>query len=343
MSKAAEKELVLITGGAGYLGSTFIREALSAGYRVRCLDLLVYGGRAVVGFLNHPDFEFIKGDIRVKADVERALDGVDHVVHMAAIVGDVPCQAAPKAAYQINFSGTCQLADLARARGVRRFIFASTCSNYGITEGDRLVDETSPLRPVSLYAETKIDCEAYLTGLASDTFHPISMRYSTVHGISYRTRFDLLINSFVYEAMTRKELVVFAANMWRPYIHVRDISTVNLLALRASDASISGQIFNAGSNSQNFKKEDIVERIKHSLPETKVVYANDIDDKRNYKVDFTRIEKALAFTPTRSVDDGIQEMIQGFRTGILTSQDYEGNKLDFLKSFFSEREATLSL
>ena len=229
--KSNKKTLILVTGGAGYVGSTFIRDALASGYRVRCLDILIYGGKSITGFINHPAFEMIKGDIRNKNDVIKALEGVAAVVHLAAIVGDLPCQAAPRSAYQINFEGTQLLADIAKKNRISRLIFASTCSNYGVADTTKPADETSHLNPVSLYAETKIDCEKYLLDLSDDYFHPISLRFATAFGVSFRTRFDLLINSFAYEALTEKKLTVFAAKTWRPYIHVADMSNLILLAL----------------------------------------------------------------------------------------------------------------
>ena len=334
--------LVLITGGAGYVGYPLIRECLSRGWGVRCLDMLVYGGKPLAGFINHPRFELMKGDVRNKKDVEKALEDVQSVVHLAAIVGDLPCQAAPKAAHQINFKGTQLVADMAKKKKVRRFVFASTCSNYGITGSDKPVGENWPLNPVSLYAETKIDGENYLRSIADDHFYPTSLRFGTAYGVSQRTRFDLMINSFVYEAIFKGELVVFAANLWRPYIHVVDMTTIMLNVLNTPESKIGNSVYNAGSNSQNFIKEDVVKMIAEQLPEIKVKYASEIDDKRNYCVDFTKLEREVGFQPTRSVQDGIRELIFCFRNGILTEADYESNNLDRLRDFFKEREAVLS-
>ena len=144
------KPLLLITGGAGYVGSTLIRESLAAGFKVRCLDILVYGGKAIIGFINHPDFEIIRGDVRNKKDVENALEDVYAIVHLAAIVGDLPCQVAPKSTYQINFQGTQVLAEGAKKKGIERIVVASTCSNYGIIDSDKQATESNDLNPVSL-------------------------------------------------------------------------------------------------------------------------------------------------------------------------------------------------
>lgn len=342
MGKVNEKPLMLVTGGAGYVGSTLMRDALIAGYRVRCLDLLIYGGKSIVGLLNNPNFELIKGDVRNKDDVEKALEGVDVIVHLAGIVGDLPCQAAPKSAYQINFHGTELLATLAKKKNIKPFVFGSTCSTYGIVDTMIPADEMRELNPVSLYAETKIDCEKLLLSLKSDSFHPVMLRYGTAYGVSFRTRFDLLINSFVYEALTHNKIVVFAANMWRPYVHVSDAAAIILEILKVPSETLSGEIFNAGVTSQNFRKDEIVKMIQEFLPNIEVHFANEIDDKRNYRVDFTKLEQRIGFKPAKSVRDGVRELIFCFRNNILTKDDYESNSLEYLKKFFAEHEKTFA-
>ena len=333
---------ILVTGGAGYVGATFIRDALAKGYQVRCLDILIYGGKTLAGFLNNPSFELIKGDVRVKKDVEEALENIDAVVHLAAVVGDLPCQVAPKSSFQINFEGTQLMAESARKRKIRRFIFSSTCSNYGVVDPEIPADENRKLNPVSLYAETKIDCENFLASLENGSFHPTCLRYGTAYGVSFRTRFDLLLNSFVYEALFEKELMVFGANTWRPYIHVADMSQVLLKVLEADENKVGKQIFNAGTTSENYKKEDVVHMIEEALPNIKAHYSNSIDDVRNYKVDFSKIEQTIGFKPTLTVQKGIQELIFCFRTGVLSKTDFENNNLEQLKLFFKGKESTLA-
>ena len=334
--------VILVTGGAGYVGSTFIRDALAKGYRVRCLDLLIYGGKALVGFLNNPNFELIKGDVRLKNDVESALENVDVVVHLAAVVGDLPCQVAPKSALQINFTGTQLVAEYARKKGIKSFIFASTCSNYGVVNPKTPADENSKLNPVSLYAETKIDCEKFLESLGNENFHPTCLRYGTAYGVSFRTRFDLLVNSFAYEALFEKELMVFGANTWRPYIHVADMSQILLKVLGADLNNVGKQIFNAGATSENYKKEEVVRMMEKALPDIKAHYSDSVDDVRNYRVDFTKIEQAINFRPMIRVQKGIDELIFCFRTGVLSKADFESNNLDKLKSFFKKQESKLA-
>ena len=338
-----KKPILLVTGGAGYVGSTLMRDALAEGYRVRCLDLLVYGGKSIVGLWNHPDFDFIKGDVRSKKDLEQALNGVDTIVHLAAIVGDLPCQAAPKSAYQINFQGTRILADMAKKRGIKRFVYASTCSTYGVSDTFSPIEETNALNPVSLYAESKIDCEKYLLSLKDESFHPTMLRFGTAYGVSFRTRFDLLINSFAYEALNEEVIVVFAAKMWRPYVHVRDMGVIILNIIKSPESNVSGEIFNAGATSHNYTKEDIIKMFLEVLPDLKVEYSSDIDDKRNYHVNCSKLENIIGFKPTKTVKAGIEELIYCFKNGILTKNDFESNNLDYLKQFFARQEAKLSI
>ena len=332
---------ILVTGGAGYIGSTFIRDALAANYNVRCLDLLIYGGNALKGYINHPNFEFIRGDIRDKNLLKKVLQNIDSVVHLAAIVGDRLCIAAPRSAVEINYQGTKLLAETAKRAGAKRFVFASTCSNYGIVDPENAATEEDQLNPVSLYAETKIDCERFLCGISDDQFAVTCLRFGTAYGVSFRTRFDLLINSFAYEAWTKKEIVVFAANTWRPYIHVADIALLIKIILESPVKKVGGEIFNAGNNSANYIKRDIVEMMKRVMPELKTKYIDSVDDRRDYKVNFDKIERTIGFKLTKTVEDGFRELINSFRLNLLTENDYESNKLDSLEKFFSDREKEL--
>ncbi|MCB1144953.1 MAG: NAD(P)-dependent oxidoreductase [Leptospiraceae bacterium] len=338
--KNDKKPLLLITGGAGYVGSNLIREALISGYRVRCLDFLIYGGKSIVGLVNHPDFELYVGDVRKGEDLKNALDGVDEVVHLAAIVGDRPCQVAPKLAYQTNFESTQKIIELSIKSKIKKFIFASTCSNYGAIEGDAFADEKTKLNPVSLYSETKIDCEKFITQNSTDEFQPIILRFGTAYGVSFRTRFDLTVNSFVYEALNNDQLLVFAPNMWRPFVHVHDMSRIILTVLNSEN--VAGKIFNAGSTEENYTKQQMIEFILKNVNNVKVHYAKEIEDKRNYRVNCDFLRDVTGFKPTRTVESGIIELIHCFKNGILNVDDYEQNKLDSLAEFYKKQEKILT-
>jgi nucleoside-diphosphate-sugar epimerase len=328
MMKRENEKLILVTGGAGYKGSTLCRELLFRGHRVRVLDNLMYGGRSLAGLYNHDGFEFLGGDITRRAEIESALEGVTDVIHLAAIVGDKPCERDPKRAIDVNYNGTQMLAELARERKVDHFIFASTCSNYGITDPNVPVKEDGELNPVSLYAETKIDCERFLVDLAKDGgFHPVMLRFSTGFGVSGRTRFDLTVNSFTYEAMRDGRLIVYAENGWRPFLHVLDIARIYCRLLEVPARELSGEIFNAGWNEQNYMKKEIVDFIREVIGHFEVDYINTVEDRRSYRVDFTKVQKHLGFDPVMSVKDGVRELMVAIKTGLLTEQDFENNRL----------------
>ena len=207
---------LLVTGGAGYIGTTLIRDALELGYNVTCLDLLVYGGKPLSTFFNHPRFKFIQGDIRDKKILNSILKDIDLVVNLAAIVGDKPCQAAPDSAVSINSLGAKILADCCIKNSIEKYIFASTCSNYGISDPKLAVTEEGDLNPVSLYAETKIDTENYLNSLNNNKMKTICLRFGTAFGISARTRFDLAVNSLTL-GLINNQITVFAGNTWTLY------------------------------------------------------------------------------------------------------------------------------
>lgn len=339
--KIKPKQKIVITGGAGYVGSTLIRDLLADGYRVRCLDLLIYGGKSLKGFINHPNFEFIKGDIRNKTVLENCLKDIDCVIHLAAIVGDLPCRAAPTSAVEINFKGTKLVANAAKEFGVKRFIFASTCSNYGIVDSQKPITEDGKLNPVSLYAETKIDCERYLMSISDNGFAATCLRFGTSYGVSFRTRFDLLVNSFAYEAWSKGEVVAFAANTWRPYVHVADMSLIMRQILEAPIKKVRGEIFNAGSNSQNYIKKDVVEILKKVLPSLNTKYIDTVDDRRDYRVNFDKLENVIGFKATKSVEEGFKEFLYCFQQNILGDDDFESNNLEALEKFFGEKENEL--
>lgn len=325
---APAKRLILVTGGAGYKGSTLCRELLFRGYRVRVLDSLMYGGRALSGVYNHPGFEFTRGDITVPSDVASAMKGVTDVIHLAAIVGDKPCERDPKRSVEINYKGTKLLAEAARKRKVGHFLFASSCSNYGIVDPSIAVKEDGELNPVSLYAETKIDCERYLVDAAKQGgFFPIPLRFSTAFGVSGRTRFDLTVNSFTYEAIRDGRIIVYAEDGWRPFLHVLDIARIYCRMLELPKESVAGQIYNAGWSEQNYTKRQIVQFILDVLGDFEVDRINTIEDKRSYRVDFSKIEAILGMAPVKSLKDGVAEVAAAIKLGLLTEADFEDNRL----------------
>jgi nucleoside-diphosphate-sugar epimerase len=301
---------VIITGGAGYVGSVLTTLLLAEGHQVRVLDSLAHGGDSLLGAWCHPGFEFIRGDVRDRATVKAALSGRDAVVHLAAIVGDPACARNPDLARAINLDASLQLIEESQQAGVERFVFASTCSNYGkMKDADRYVDEESELRPVSLYAETKVAVEmALLKSRNSNGWSATPLRFATVYGVSPRMRFDLTVNEFTMEMLTRKHLKVFGEQFWRPYVHVRDAARGIVTVLQSPIEKVRGRVFNVGATDQNFQKQQLVELIQPYAPDAVVEYVRKAEDPRDYRVSFSRIAGELGFATSRSVPQGIEEI-----------------------------------
>ena len=226
---------ILVTGGAGYIGSVLVRLLLENSYQVRVLDRLMFGGESLVELFNKPNFEFLKGDIRNEHDIRKALKDVSYVANFAAIVGDPACAKDPRLAKETNLEATKKMYLIANEYGCKKFVFASTCSNYGkMSDPNSYVDENSELAPVSLYAETKVAAEKFLLSQdRNNTCKPTCLRFSTVYGLSPRIRFDLTVNEFTKEIALGRELVIFGGQFWRPYCHVQDLARSVLAVFEA--------------------------------------------------------------------------------------------------------------
>jgi len=311
---------VLITGGAGYIGSLLTAELLSQGHRVTIVDKLFFGGDAVLGFLPNPNFTLKIADL-TETRVRPWLDGVDAVVHLASIVGFPACQAVGReVAWRYNVTMTQEVYEDADAAGVRRFVFASTYSNYGLALDGQLVTEESPLNPQSIYAETKIASEEFLLhGTNGSSPVPVLFRFATLFGISPRTRFDLIINQFVLEALTKGKLLIYQRGYARSFVHVYDIVRAIMLGLELPESKVGHQIFNVGAESGNYTKDEIVKLIQRHVPETVVEY-KDLSfggDMRDIRVSFEKIRRVLGFEPTVSVEQGVIEVRDAIRTGLV--------------------------
>ena len=313
---------ILVSGGAGYIGSVLVSLLLGKGYHVRVLDNLSFGGEAIVDFVSDPNFEFTRGDVTNEDDVRKALKGIDGVVHLAAIVGDPACAKQPDLARKTNLEGSKLFYTLANEAGAKRFIFASTCSNYGKMNGTDYVTETSTLAPVSLYAETKVAVEKFLLGQdKANTCKPTSLRFSTVYGLSRRPRFDLTVNEFTKELSLGRELKVFGEQFWRPYCHVVDLSRSVIAALEAPEDKVSFDVFNVGDTNENYQKQMIVEEIVKVIPDARVSYVKKNEDPRDYRVSFEKIRERLDYHITKTVPDGIREIHKVVQDGFFNNVD----------------------
>jgi len=307
-------ETVLVVGGAGYIGSILARKLLDRGYRVRVLDSLVYGVSPIEEIVRHPRFKFLDGDCRNIRDVVRAMAGVRSVVHLAAIVGDPACDRDQKTAREINYAATRMMIEIAKGEGVKRFVFASSCSVYGAS--DELMTEDSELGPVSLYAETKVDSERELLTAMGDGFHPTILRFSTIFGLSPRPRFDLVVNLLTAKAMKDGVVTIFNGEQWRPFLHVADAAESIIRVLEAPSEVVGGQTYNVGDDELNYTLRDLARKILDIFPETRVEYVNN-SDRRNYRVSFQKIKDQLGFFCSKTLEDGIKELKVAFDNGLI--------------------------
>lgn len=308
---------VLVTGGAGYLGSVLAAQLLAEGRRVRVLDSLLHGGHALLGLYPYDGFEFTATDVRDADGVSRALDGVDAVIHLAAIVGDPACRREPGSARSVNLDASLALYEASLGR-VDRFVFASTCSNYGrMGDPSEYVTEVSPLSPLSLYAETKVAIELRLLEQERGPVTTV-LRFATLFGLSPRMRFDLTVNEFTAELALKRRLEVYGEQFWRPYVHVADAARAVRMVLDAPAEEVAGEVFNAGDTSGNYRKQDLVDLLRRRIEgDLQIDFVSVADDPRDYRVSFEKIERALGFRATRTVPLGIDEVLDAVDKGAI--------------------------
>lgn len=310
---------ILVTGGAGYIGSTLVPLLLSEGHKVRVLDSLMHGGESLLSVWSHPAFEFVRGDLRDRSTQKDAVAGMEAVVHLAAIVGDPACARQRDLARAVNLDASLALIEESRRSGVSRFVFASTCSNYGkMKDPNGYVNEEAELCPVSLYAETKVAVEKALLESGLDGgWCPTPLRFATIFGVSPRMRFDLTVNEFTMEMLTKKHLQVFGEQFWRPYVHARDAARAMQLVLNSPSSKVGGSVFNVGATDQNFQKQQLVEMIRPYAADAFVEFVHKSEDPRDYRVSFDRIAGQLGFRITRTVAEGIEEVAYLVRNNII--------------------------
>jgi nucleoside-diphosphate-sugar epimerase len=323
---------VLVVGGAGYLGSVLCVRLIQKGYLVKVLDNLTYGGSGLSYLKRHPSFEFIQGDMRDIHTVVKAVEDVDAVIHLAAIVGDKACDLNPKETIETNYFATKLLAEICKYSQINRFIFASTCSVYGASSSKR-IREDSPTNPVSLYAEMKLRSEDAVLSMKDGCFSPVVFRMATLFGVSDRMRFDLVVNLLTIKAIYEKQINIFGGDQWRPFLHVKDAADAYIKCLESPLDKVSGQIFNIGSDAFNYKINQIGDLIKIIIPETNVITEKKSIDKRDYNVCFEKSEKILDINPVINVQNGIYEI----KTEVERFKDYKDKKYsnsDYLEGMY---------
>ena len=318
----------MVTGGAGYVGSGLLRELLSKNYKVTCIDNLMFGGESLLDIWHNSNFNFIKCDINDINSFDKILvnGNFDAVVHLAAIVGDPACKLHSDLETKTNRDTTRWLLDRCKELEISKFLFASTCSNYGkMNNSESYVDENSKLAPVSLYAELKVEIEEYMLNEIekTDNFTPTSLRFSTVYGVSPRMRFDLTVNEFTKDLAMGRELIIFGEKFWRPYCHVKDFSNAFITVLRAPKEKVAFNVFNVGDTSENYTKEMLVEEITKVIPEANIKYVDKNEDPRDYKVNSDKIKHELGFEITMRVPDGIKEVSRMIKEGIIQDPEFQ--------------------
>jgi nucleoside-diphosphate-sugar epimerase len=269
-------------------------------------------------------FEFVSADIRDSNEMVRAVEGVEAVIHLAALVGEPACALDVAETRGINYQAVCDLLQVSQAAGVRRFVFCSTCSNYGMANTQVLADEEMPLNPVSLYAETKVAAEKEVLDAAWDDFSTTVLRLATVFGLAPRMRFDLLINELVRDAVVGRPVQIYGPKAWRPFLHVSDAARAFQTILEAPIQQVQGEVFNVGEG--NYRKETLVDLLTRQVPNVNIEILPGKVDPRDYRLSFDKIQRALGFRAERDVEFGIAEIQRAIQQGIFcdpTSSRYQ--------------------
>jgi nucleoside-diphosphate-sugar epimerase len=307
---------MLVTGGAGFIGSHLTRMLLDRNYHVRVLDNFTYGYAGLSAVRNHPRLEIVTGDICNLRDVGRAMRDVEGVIGLAAIVGDPACNLDPEETINLNYASTKILAECADFYRVQRLVFASSCSVYGASfKEDDLLNERSRLNPVSLYARTRVLSENIIFDRCGDT-EPVVLRLATVFGLSARMRFDLVVNTLTARAVVDRTIAIFGGRQWRPNVHCRDAARAFLTALEAPGEKVAGEVFNVGGDDNNHRISEIGEIVASIVGDVQVSMENEIPDPRDYRVSFEKIRRVLNFVPEYSVRDGVREVASAMRADL---------------------------
>lgn len=308
----SEKQKVFITGGAGYVGAALVPQLLEAGYKVKVLDLYLYGHNVLDAVKDHPDLEEVAGDLRNRYLLERELPGCDVVIHLACISNDPSYDLDPQLAKSINFDAFPDLVKIAKDSGVKRFIYASSSSVYGIKEVPDVTEDLA-LEPLTDYSKYKAQCEEILLKERAPGFTVLTIRPSTVCGYSTRLRLDLTVNILTNHAINNNRITVFGGEQMRPNLHIDDMARVYVEALKWPDAAIDGKIYNVGY--QNFKVREIAEMVRSVIGEKVEIVTTPSNDNRSYHVSSEKIRRELGFVPNRSIEDAVRDLRAAFVAG----------------------------
>lgn len=306
---------VLVVGGAGYLGSVLTHKLLQRGFRVRILDSFIYGRRSLEALIPNENLEVVEGDLRNIHTCVSSLADTDAVVLLAAIVGDPASKVRPAETIETNVLAAQALASASKLHHINRFIYASTCSVYGI--GADLLDEFAPLNPVSLYARTKIESEKIILGMGDEYFSPTILRMGTLYGDSPRMRFDLVVNTMSMKSFVDGRIQVFGGRQWRPLLGVEDAAEVYVRCLEANLHAVGNQIFNVGSDEQNYQIDEVAEIIGSALGGVEIVRDDSNLDARDYRVSFSKLKDALGFATGQTVGCAAKTIVEKLDSGAI--------------------------
>ena len=306
---------VLVVGGAGFLGSVMTRKLLARGFRVRVLDSFIYGRKSLDDIAGEENLEVIEGDLRNIHTCVNSLADIDAVVLLAAIVGDPASKVRPTQTIETNVLAAQALAMASKLHHIPRFLYASTCSVYGI--GDAILDENAPLNPVSLYARTKIESEKIILGMGDEYFRPTVLRMGTLYGFSPRMRFDLVVNTMSMKSYVNGGIQVFGGNQWRPLLGVEDAAEVYVRCLEAGLEDVGNQVFNVGSDEQNYMIDEVAQIISGALGGIPISRDKSNLDSRDYRVSFVKLADVLGYAPAQTIAGSAREIVENLRSGVV--------------------------
>ncbi len=318
---------ILLIGGGGYVGTVITDFFLRQNISVNVLDNFIYDHKlAVKKFISNKKFNLIEGDFCDLKKLDLALKDVSEVIFLGGLVGDPITKKYKDLNQKNNIDGIKDCINYLNSKRINKLIFVSTCSNYGIIPQNALAHEEYELKPLSLYAKAKVEIEKFiLKNKTKYIFDSIILRFATAFGLSERMRFDLTVNEFTLDLLEKKTLEVYDPDTWRPYCHVKDFAKIMMKILEVNTGELKSEIFNCGSNSNNHTKRDIVNIIKSKIDNANIKFKEGDTDPRNYRVDFTKLEKKFSFTPDFNVSDGVQEIIDNRNLFLGKEKKYFGN------------------
>src|SRR3989344_8176557 len=316
-----KKEQILVTGGAGYLGSVLVPILLEEGYKVHVLDCFYFGKKSLEKYFSHLNLKITGLDISHHENLSDLFKGVHTVIHLSGLSNDPSGDLDPNLTIQTNFLATMSLARRAKIEGVKKFIFISSCSVYGAS-GSEFLDEQSEVGPVTLYALSKLQCENGLLSLADSKFSVTALRFATLFGYSPRMRFDLAVNVMAKRALQGKNILLNGDGLqYRPFLHVKDAAQSIITVLKEDPSIVNKQVFNVGNSDLNFKIKDLVPLIQSYFPGSSIEQVANNKDERSYRVSFKKFERICGFRPSIGIDHGVKEIESMYKSGTLTDMD----------------------